>query len=358
MAYGTLQIFDTIGAKRVAADHQLSEYDEDTLYTIIQSFLDAHNRLMDELLMDICEKTTEKWFTWGNYAQATMMDGDEFSRPDAQKIDLTPVTMGLPLYLKQAAYQVTAKFMQNKTIGDLEKVVLAVRDADIRDVLKSIRRTLFNPTNNLTYTDRFVDGATLPLRQLINADSAYIPPDMWGNTFDSSTHTHYSGTSSWVVANMTSLGTNVLEHYSSGQIRQYINPANESTVRGFTGFLPYPDPRIIQGVNADHATGRVLDLFSPYNRPIGILGVAEIWTKPWVPSNYVFCFNPDAPKPLRMRVRNNASGSLRIAAEIDRYPLRATFMEREYGIGVVERAKGAVLYTSNSLYAAPSEWSI
>lgn len=357
MAYGTLQIFDTIDSKRVAADEFISKYDERTLYQQLQVFLEAHNRLRDMMMSDLVETTTERFLTFGQNAQSEMIGGDEFSRPDAQKIDVEPVTMGFPLYLKQAAYQVTTLFMETRTIGDLEKVILAATDADIRETLRTIRRTLFNPTNNLTYKDRLVDKATLQLRALVNADSTYIPPDQFGNVFDPVTHTHFLGTASFIAANLTSLIDTVLEHYARGTIRVYINRAQETTVRGFAGFLPYHDSRITPGISADHATG-TLDIMNPYNRPIGIFGPAEIWVKPWIPANYLFAFNTAAPKTIYQRIRNAQRGSLRVAAEIPMYPLRATFLEREYGMSIYERTNGACLKTDNASYSAPPEWTI
>ncbi|MBA2678276.1 MAG: hypothetical protein H0U76_07785 [Ktedonobacteraceae bacterium] len=64
---------------------------------------------------------------------------------------------------------------------------------------------------------------------------------------------------------------------------------------------------------------------------------------------------------MRMRTRPSAGanrGILRVAAQIGSYPLMATYMEREYGVGVVERSNGAVLYTGSGTYAAPAAWAL
>jgi len=100
-----------------------------------------------------------------------------------------------------------------------------------------------------------------------------------------------------------------------------------------------------------------------YNRPIGFFGSkAEVWVKPWVPTNYVFAFNTTVNKPLMVRTRPTAGttnrGSLRIAAQNESYPLRATYLEREYGVGVYERTNGACLYTGGGSYVAPPAWSL
>jgi hypothetical protein len=361
MAFGTLSIFDTIGGRRAAANDYIGLYDAMTLYQQLQVYLDTHNRLMDEISGDLVEPTTDRFMTWGSNAQVTMTEGDEYSRPDVQKVTVNPTAMGFPLRLKQVAYGVTQLFMETRTLGDLEQVVTACTDADLRDRLATIRAALFNPTNNTSYKDRFVDGITLPIRALINADGTYIPPDAYGNSFDGSTHTHYLGTSSFVASDLQGLIDTVVEHYNEGSVRVYINRAQETTVRGLTGFLPYWDARVTPSVNQTNALGTPLDVLNIYNRPIGIFGASEIWVKPWVPANYLFCFNTSVPKPLRMRTRPTAGvnrGSLRIAAQLQAYPLMATYMEREYGVAVYERTNGACLYISSSTYAAPSAWTL
>lgn len=362
MAYGTLSIFDTIGARRAAANDFIHKYDERTLYEQLQVFLDIHNRLINQMTDDLVEPTMERYMTWGSNDTIDMIEGDEYSRPDAQKVTVNPVDMGFPLRIKQAAYGVTKLFMETKTLGDLEQVITAATDADIRDRLKTIRAALFNPTNNLTYKDRWVDNITLPIRALVNADGAYIRPDQFGNVFDPSTHTHFLGTSSFADTDLLALINTVVEHYPTGAVRVYINRSQETTVRGFTSgatkFYAYYDARITPTLNADVARGNTLDQLSIYDRAIGIFGAAEIWVKPWVPANYLFAFNTGAPKPLRMRTRNAQRGNLRIAAQIEMYPLQAQFLEREYGIAVFERTNGACLKTDNATYSAPAAWAV
>ncbi|SRR6266571_1387917 len=361
MAYGTLSIFDTIGGRRAAANDYIGLYDPATLYQQLSVFLEAHNHIMDAMSSDLMEPTTERFLTYGSNDETQMIDGDEMSRPEVQKVTVTPTMMGFPLRIRQVAYGVTQLFMETKTIGDLEQVVTACTDADLRDRLASIRAALFNPTNSLTYKDRFVDNITLPLRQLLNADGTYIPPDYYGNTFNFNTHTHYLATASFSNTDLHSLVDTVVEHFNTGSLRVYINHANEATVRGFTDFLPYWDARVTPSINLTNALGTPLDVLNIYNRPIGIFGAAEVWTKPWIAANYAFAFNTDAPKPLRMRTRPTAGvnrGQLRIAAQLSMYPLMATYMEREYGISVFNRENGACMDLTHSTYQAPPAWSL
>jgi hypothetical protein len=359
MSYGTLQVLDTIGVRKAAASDYLNTYDENELYQQVQMFLDAHNTLVNQITSDLVVRTTDRLTTWGGNATVDMIDGSEFSRPDVQKMQVPPTTLGFPLYLKQVAWGVTRLFMMNKTVKDLDEILVAIRDADIRDIGRSIRQALFNPTNSLTYTDKRVDGATIPLRRLLNADSAPIPPDPYGNTFTASTHTHFLGynSGSFAVGDL-SIGINhVLEHTLSGEMRVYIAKNLETTVRGFAGFYPYYDARLRLAADTTVAAQQTLDMENIQDRAIGIFESAEVFVRPWVPASYVFFFNATAPKPLNMRVRNDVEGSLHIAADIELYPLRAQFMEREYGVSVANRTNGACMLTTSGTYSAPAAWS-
>lgn len=356
MAYGTLQVLDTIGNRKAAASDYLNVYDEETLYLQVQAFLDAHNMLVSMIMGDLVEITEERLTTWGGNAQVEMIDGDEYSRPDVQKIQVSPTTLGFPLGVKQLGWGVTRLYMMNKTVKDLDTILVAIRDVDKRELGKAIRKALFNPTNNLTYVDKRTDSANIPLRALLNADGANIPPDPYGNTFDGSTHTHFAGTGSFVVGDMITGINHVNEHYLDGELRAYIPLNLEQTVRGFSGFYAYQDPRLRIGADTTIADRRALDITNIQDRPIGILDKAEVFVKPWIPSNYVFIFNAQAPKPLKMRIRNAEQGNLHIAADMEIYPLRAQFMEREFGISVEERSNGYCLKTDNATYSAPAAW--
>lgn len=355
---GTLSVFDTLGARRVEAGDLIGLYDPATIYEQVQVYLNAHNFLMSQMEMDLFTDTTDRIYTWGNVGTVTMQKGDEYSRPRASKMKVDPVDGGFPLEKYQAAYQVTDEFMQTKTMGDLDTVIKAITDADVTNRLTILRGVLFNPTNNLTYKDEKIDNYTLKLRAFANADSAYIPNNKYGVTFDASTHTHFLGTSSYAAADLKSLISTVQEHYPElpPNIRVYINEAEEDTVRGFTGFYAYWDRRVDPGANTARAIGE-LDQTNTSDRPIGVFGPATIWVKPWIPAHYHFCFHPNAAKPLKRRIRDANRGNLRIAAQFPMYPLYAEFMEREEGFGVFERTNGAVLKTDNATYSAPSDWS-
>lgn len=350
MAFGTLQITDTLAAQRTL----IADYGEDNAYKAIEAYRQAHNAIMQDMLMDLAEPTQDRLRRFGGVASMKMQRANEYSRPNTQKVQ-AGVNVGFPLELYQVGLQWTRKWFQTHVVADLESQVNAVFDADLQRVILEIQRAIFVPTNNLTYTDYLVDDSTnitLPILALLNADGLAIPADPWGNTFNGASHTHYIATATFIAANLTSLIQLVQEHYSSGTIRVYVNQADEQTVRGFSGFSSIYDARLVVANNITYAAG-TLDIMNVYNRKIGIFGAAEIWVKPWIPVGYAFAFNPQQRKPLALRTRGTGGG-LELVFNDEDYPLRCEFYERELGLGVQERTNGAVLRTNNGTYAAPS----
>lgn len=349
MAYGTLNTLDTLAASQ----QSIAAYGEDNAFTAIQAALDAHNNIMRESLGAFVEMSTDRQRRYGGADNMSMDEVDEFGRGDAQKI-AAGVTVGFPLRLFDVTVQWTKKYFQNKAAAELAAQFVAVTDAHRKRVVREVKKAVFTPTNNTTYVDRLVDGVTLALRALVNADSQAIPIGPNGETFDSSTHTHYlARVSTLAASDITAVLNTVREHYATGNAYLYINQAQEAAVRAFTtNFTAYVDSRIVPASTTQTAKG-TLPPFNLYNRPIGIFDGAEVWVKPWIPANYMVAWL-DTVKPLVMRERAAGSGMLVIAAEDEAYPLRAKTLEAEFGVGVWQRAGMAVLYVGGTSYSAPT----
>lgn len=351
MAYGTLSVLDTLAAQRV----NIAAYGEDLVFQGLQQALEAHNRIMQEALDDLCEVTTDRQRRFGGPDVMQMDEVDEFGASDVQKV-AAGVTVGFPLRLYQIPVGWTRKYMQNASVAELAAQFIAAQDADVRRVTASIKQAIFTPTN-ATFTDRLVDRVSLSLKALANADGAALPTGPNGETFNGATHTHYLAVATGgtiTVADLTSVIEAVLEHYANGRAMVYINRAQEAAVRGLTGFVAYLDTRIVGQTTAAQAPNLPLDPIQLYNRAIGIFDGAEIWVKPWIPSSYIFAFVAGQQAPLVYRQRDEVSGTLQLAYEDEDYPLRARALEREFGVAVWNRVNGAVLYTAANSYAAPT----
>jgi len=353
MAYGTLAVNDLLKTVRVGGS--IWEVGEDRTWQAIESYLAAHNGILDQQLMGFVSKTTERIVGSGGVDDTLTFDElDEFGRADAQKT-AAGSTLGFPMALYGRALQWTRKYFENHTPAEMVAQVEAVMTADVLNVQKQIKKALFTPTNR-TVTDKLVDRMSIPVKALVNADSQSLPIGPNGEIFTASSHTHYLARAggSLAASDVSALISTVTEHYNSGMAMLYINQAQEAAIRAMTSnFTPYIDARIRVGSGTTVADG-VLDQSNAYNRAIGIFDAAEVWVKPWVPASYLFAWMQGQTPPLAWRERRPGSSNLGLDYENEQYPLRARQLGREFGIGVWNRVNGAALYSGNTTYAAPT----
>jgi hypothetical protein len=354
MAYGSLTLADLQATANASTVYEVGV---DLTFEAIQTTMAAHNRILAELFTDLSDRTTDEARRYGGDDTMTMEDVDEVGVPRAQKITAGS-NVGFPLNATMAAVQYTEMWFRKHTVAELAAQVNGVMTADIKRVTRDMKRALALATN-YTFTDHLNKGVDIPVKRLVNADSAAIPPGPNGNTFTASSHTHYTARVSTLAASdVTAVLDNVKEHYASGDIVLYINQAQEASIRGFTSnFTPYTDARIVLGNASATIPGRSLDPVNYYNRAIGLFDGAEVVVKPWVPASYMFAFNRSAPKPLLYRYDNDYGDGLQLVladGTPTAYPWNARGWRRIFGFGVWNRVNGAWLYTGATSWADPT----
>jgi hypothetical protein len=356
MPYGTLSSLDTLAAVQ---NTTVANYGIDAAYAAIAQALEAHNRITTEMISDLVEPTTDNLRSYGGGDSGRQMQElDQWGAPDVQKTS-AGIDVGFPLRIYGDALGWTDTWMRTHSPADLAAQVQDMFTGDSRNIQTQIKRALYYPTN-VTFKDRLVRNITLPLKALLNADSAAIPGGPNGETFDGATHTHYLANATFTEAVLLNLVATVLEHRLEGEIRLYINATDETTVRGFTtNFKPYVDPRVlVQQSNAAYGAA-ALDLTNPNNRRIGVFGAAEVWVKPWVIASYPVVVRIGPAKPLAMRVREAPGGGsaglgdLRLVATHGHHPLYADMYGREFGISVWNRDVAAVADMAHGSYTSP-----
>lgn len=340
----------------LAAKHQsVAEFGEESVAQVLQADLAAHNLIVSDMLTDLAASTSDRQRISGTSIAGEMVETDEYGRAPTQKA-LPGQTVGFPLRLFQYAIGWTRTYLKVATPSDLAIGMQAAQKAHLQRLRREIQRALFLSAN-YTFTDHLIDNVALSVKRLVNADSALIPEGPNGETFDGSTHTHYNARASTLAtSDVDALVSDVLEHGHGGQIKIVINTSNVSDITALSGFTPLTAAFVTPG-SADPLTAQRLDHTRANNRLIGYwAGAYEVWTKPWGISNYVLAYDAsDGAKPLAFREREQgALRGLRIAAEIDLYPLRAQYMEAEFGLGVWNRTNGAVLYTGGTSWTDPT----
>lgn len=340
----------------LAVKHQsVAEFGEDTIAEVLQADLAAHNLIVSDMLSDLAASTADRQRISGTSLNGEMVETDEYGRAATQKA--TPgQTVGFPLRKFQYAIGWTRDFMKVATPADLAIAMQTAQKAHLQRLRREIQRALFL-SSNYTFNDHLIDNVALAVKRLVNADNALIPEGPNGETFDGTSHTHYNARVGTLAASdVDALIADVLEHGHGGQLKIVINTSNVAAISALTGFTPLTGAFVTPG-SASPTTAQTLDHTRANNRIIGYwAGAYEVWTKPWGISNYFLAYDAsDGAKPLAFRERvQPALRGLRIAAEIDLYPLRAQYMEAEFGLGVWNRTNGAVLFTGDTTYTDPT----
>jgi len=230
---------------------------------------------------------------------------------------------------------------------------LNAEKAHLRSITRELKRSIYL-SGNYSVSDFLVDKVTLAVKRFVNADSVDIPDGPNGEAFDGATHTHFDANAGLANSLLKALVDDVVEHGHGSMVKLAIARGNETAVRALTDFEAYPDPRLVFR-NTD-APGQTANVSRLDNRAIGIFNAAEVWVKPWAIAGFAFCWDAGASeKPLCFRQRESDSlQGLRVAAELDAYPLMAQYMEAEYGIGVWNRTNGAILDFVNGSYTDPT----
>lgn len=358
--YGTLTNADT---QAVANNTTVAEFGEQRLWDVLNMELEAHNRIWRELRGDFLEFTTEQQSKYGGGGGMEMDEVGEGGRADTQKIT-TGSNVGFPLRHFEVSVGWSRLYFMNATVAEVAAQFTDARRAHIRRLQREVKRAIYGATNT-TFNDYLANKIDLPVKALVNADSAEIPLGPNGETFTAASHTHYLFTTgtSIAAADMDALVATLTEHTSVGTVRIIINTAQASAVRGLTGFtkiLPTEvGGKVIMPATSALAIQGNVERRNQNDRLIGYYGedYAEVWIKPWAVAGYLFGYVQGAPPPLRLREKRVGSSNLQVLAEDENYPLRAETMGADFGVGVFQRTNGAVLYidTGNGdAYVSPT----
>jgi hypothetical protein len=329
-----------------------AEFGLDTLAQSLAEDLAAWNEIVTEMVRDMAEVTADRQRIYGTSAAGEMQEVDEYGLSSTQKAEAGD-TVGFPLRLFQYNIGWTAKFLQVASVRQLAQQQIAAEQAHWRAIQRDLKRAIYSPVN-YTYRDHLIDNVVLNVKRFVNADGGGIPNGPNGEEYDPDVHTHYLANNGWSASVLNTGINSVIEHGHGSAVRVAINKADETAVRALSGFVPYPDPRLVY--RATDTPGQTLDISRLDNRPIGIFGGGEIWVKSWALDNYPFIWDSGDPnKPLAYRQREQETlQGLRIAAENEDYPLLAKDQEAEFGVAVWTRTNGLVIDMAGASYTVPT----
>lgn len=359
-------------------DTTIIEFGEDRILTAVRDSIAAHNEAVNTFLNPLVEFTNRRERPYGDRVGLTRVLGqrvDQYGAVDVMRPRIPDVevgNIGFPLNRWQFAWQVNRDYVETATAADIAMRTLGIQQGDIDRIEYEVKNAFFNPVSELTYRDQLIDNLVLPIRRLANGDGQMLPLGPNGEIFDPNTHTHYVGRAGGALAatDIDALILNVIQHGISGSIRIYINVAQEATMKAFPNFYQFEATEIVvrepeRGTVTMRNPGPLIPTVNPPNPENMVLGrwnaKYDIATKPWVPAGYILVVDT-GKRPIVWRTRQNPSAAfgaqgraaLRIVGENERFPLRATWVEREFGLGIGDRLAAAVLYTGGNSYVMPT----
>jgi len=312
----------------------------------VQAELAIHNSIANDMTSTLVAPVSSRIVP---DASGMMLDGDmaevdEYGRVRTQKVG-TPEQIGIPIKRYQFGVGFTADYLHRATPAQVALATLNAQSADIRNTIRQVRNTLFNPTNS-TFVDWLRDNMSLSLKALYNADGVAPPMGPNGETFDG-THNHYMAFTAFTPAALDALINNVAEHSNNNRLETYINVAQEATVRTFPGFTAAVDPNIVVATTQSITVQR-LDTGRSNNRLIGRYNGTDVWVKSWIFPNYGAVANAAAAVPAIGRREPTGEDAvvgtpgLRMVGQIVTFPLQSEYWGREIGFGVRNRGVAAV----------------
>ena len=331
----------------------VAEFGESSFNDVITHDLAVHSALTGKMAGDLADVTTDRLRISGQSDVGEMEESNEWTRPDTQRVG-GGATLGFPMRFRTYGLGWTRRWFQMKKVAEVAEQVKNAKKAHLKMLAREMKRAIYGSANYTFRDDLDSPILDLAVKRFANADSFPIPDGPNGETFDSSTHTHYTAAASLAAADITALVSTVIEHGHASDLRIVIAQANEAAFSALTGFIPFKREGLILGTEADKASPR-LNIGVTNDRPIGFFGAATVWVKPWAIAGYAFCYAAgDDRKPLVMRTRNGQSPDLVVAAELEAYPMRAQYMESEVGVAVWNRTNGAVHQFTNGTYQNPT----
>ena len=145
------------------------------------------------------------------------------------------------------------------------------------------------------------------------------------------------------------------QQQGNSNIVVFINTAEKAKTIALTDFDPLNDRFVVPGANINQLSNL------PASLPGTIIGRTNgCWVVEWpfIPAVYMLGIHLDAPAPLKKRIDPVDTGlgdGLRLVAEDEEYPFKASFWQNRFGFGCGNRLNGFAMFLDNSsTYTSPT----
>jgi hypothetical protein len=332
------------------------------VYTDLVNALAAYNRISSELVDNLCYRTNMIALREISPGRMKFERGTEFGRPDRQRAHSYRMR-GLPVAKYALGEGYTRDFLLNARQVEIDAQHTEAMRADMENLLYEIMTAVFNSTS-YTFEDDY--AGPIGVVALYNGD-AEVPPDFEGRTF-TAPHTHYHATagSTLAHADILQMRLDLFEHGHDTDRVLYSAYNLQDTLRGMVDAAG--NPVFFRNINGPEfrdvrqAPGSRENVAVVNNDYIGVLEGFKVRVLNWLPDNYLFGYNSYGANsqlnPFGFREKTNPlQQGLQLIPEDpgSTYPIVNSFYERWFGVGVINRSNGSVMFqTGSGTYAAPT----
>ncbi len=252
------------------------------------------------------------------------------------------------------------------TMREFNRQVSLIEDRNRNTVRYEMLKAIFTNTTR-TFIDTKLTTPTLTVQPLANGDTVTYPPLVGSES--PATEDHYTVTG-YIVANISNTNNPVrtaigdlTEHFGDSgageNIVYFAGRTLAAKLMDLTDFYEVDQNFIVQGISTDRVTN------VPTNLPGMVRGRMKsgAWLDEWawIPDDFGFAINLDAPAPLKRRIDPAFTGlpsGLRLVATDQRFPFTASYWRNRYGFGVGNRLNGVVQkFAASGPYSVPSAYA-
>lgn len=285
----------------------------------------------------------------------------EFGVPKSTRRDVDYFRMGFPLEWYDIATRYTQSFLGD---ASYEQVNLQFESVMEKDNRLLFRTTMHALTDKVVAANRATNENGVMIYDLWDGTAGEVPPSFAGKSFSSS-HDHYlvSGAASIDSGDLEALISTIQEHgyglRSSGeQIVVFVNPAQSDAIASWRRGEENANGAVAKFdfIPAAGAPAYLTDETIVGDKPpatfnkIAIEGsYGDAWiTKDYhVPAGYVVAVATAGPgssrNPLRFRQHTGLEWRGLRQITVDNHPLRNSYFQRGFGVGVRHRSAAAVM---------------
>lgn len=351
IAYGFVTLQDqfttrvnTIGTERI--------------WTAIDESAAEHNRVVNELMAAMVERTTVAQEQFELPGGGTLQPLDADGNPSPVKPSGS-YQVGYPVQGAGTAWADNRVVRALMTVREANRLTVNAQQQDVNWLRRHMLAALLDNVAWTFHDETGPDGSKglgdITIQPLANGDTVeYV---MKGG--DSATDDHYIGQANAIDDSnnpFPTIHTELNEHPSnSGPFVAYIATNLKTAVQGLANFVPVNDPDVVPGSGSDTLAGTITPGFGDE-----VLGkVDNMWIVEWgvLPDSYILAHARGGGPPLKMREypAEELQGFFREPFDSDGNH-KGERMLRYAGFGVGNRVAAVAVYIGNATYQVPAAY--